>query len=99
MNVKRVAQAVILGCIHNLPRIPGRNGGHKIRVHDAALHRINGGRIKIIPQAVVVKKISRPIQAGRAEDMFAGDALVLEIVQSVTNPRMSHAQVLINLIE
>ncbi len=39
------------------------------------------------------------IQAGGAEDVFPRHALMLQVVQRVTDPRMPHPKLLINLVE
>src|SRR5437773_6855338 len=99
VNIKRVAQAIVLGRIHDLPGITRRNGAHEIGIDDAALHHVNRGVIEIVPQPIRVEKIAVPIEACRAQDMLSGDSLVLQIVQGVTDAGLGHPDVLIDFIE
>ncbi len=85
MNIKCVAQAIVLRRIHDLPGITRRNGAHEIGIHDAAFHHVNGRVIEIVPKPVRVEKIAVPVEPRRAQDMLSGDSLVLQIVQGVTD--------------
>ncbi len=64
-----------------------------------AFHQVDGGVVEIVLEAVLVKEVAVPVEAGRAQDVLPGDALMLEVVQRVTDPRMGHAQVLVHLVE
>ena len=65
----------------------------------AGFHQVDGGMVEIVLEPVLVKEVTGPVETGRAQDMLPGDALVLEVMQSVTHPGMGHPHVLVHLVE
>ena len=97
--MQRVAQAIVLRAVHDFPRIAWRNRRQEIGINDAPLHHIDGGWVEVVLQPVLMKEMAVPVQAGGAQDMLSGNTLMLQVVQRITYPRVSQANVLINLIE
>ena len=99
MNVQGMAQPEVLGGVQDLPRVMGRDGGDEVGIDDAALHQVDGGVVEVVLQPVLVKEVAVAVETGGAQDMLTGDALVLEVMQRVANPRVSHAHPLVHLVE
>src|ERR1035441_7020543 len=99
MDLESVAQSEILGRVHGLPGVMGRDRGDEIGIDYAGLHQVKGGMVEIVLEPFLMKEVTRPVETGRAQNMLPGDALVLEVMQRVTHPRMSHPRVLIHLKE
>src|SRR5438477_11471840 len=53
----------------------------------------------VVAQAVVMEEMLGPVQPGRSKKIIPGRALMPKIVDRETNPRMSHAQMLINFVK
>src|SRR5262249_22295600 len=99
VHLQPVGQAVVVSLVHYFPGVMRRNRRDEVRIYDAPFHHVNARMVEIILEAIVMKKVRVPIESGPAEDMLASHSLMLKIVQRVTNPRMPHSQVLINLVE
>src|ERR1039457_964890 len=99
MDLESVAQPEILGRVHDLPGVMGRDRGDEVGIDDAGFHQVNGRMVEIVLKPILVKEVGGPVETGRAQDMLTGDALMLEVMQRVAHPRMSHPRVLIHLIE
>ena len=99
MHVQRVAQAVALRRMQDLPAILRRNRRDEIGIDDAALHQIDRAVIEIVLQAILMEEVGVAVQAGGAEDVFPRHALMLQVVQREADARMRHAEVLVNLVE
>ena len=99
MDLESVAQPEILGRVHDLPRVMGRDGGDEVGIDNAGFHQVDGRMVEIVLEPVLVKEVTGPIETGRAQDVLPGDALMLEVMQRVAHPRMSHSQMLVHLIQ
>src|ERR1019366_9020227 len=99
MDLESVAQSEILGRVHDLPGVMGRDRGAEVGIDNAGFHEVDGRMVEIVLEPVLVKEVTGPVETGRAQYVLPGDALMLEVVQRVAYPRMSHPRVLIHLIE
>ena len=75
-----------------------RNRGDEIGIDDAAFHEINRAMAMIVGKAIVGHDASRT-QADLAKDLFAVNPLMAEVVKCETDPRVAHAEVLIDLVK
>src|ERR1039458_3903321 len=98
MDLESVAQPEILGRVHDLPRVMGRDGGDEVGIDNAGFHQVKGGMVEIVLEPVLVKEVTGPIETDRAQDVLPGDALMLEVMQRVAHPRMSQYQMLVHLV-
>src|SRR2546422_8346118 len=55
--------------------------------------------IETVLEAILMKEMRRAIEASGAEHVLPGDALMLPIVQRVTDTRMGHPNVLVDFVE
>src|SRR5215467_16036609 len=94
-----MAEAKVLRCIHDFPRVSRGNGRDEIRIDNAALHHVDGGMVKVILKTLLAEKVAVAVETRRAEDMLPGNSLVLQVVQRVTDARMGHSEGLIYLVE
>src|SRR6266404_6571551 len=99
MHVQGVAQAIILRGIHDLPRVTRGDRRYKIGIHHTAFHHVDSGTVEIVLEPIRMKDMPVRVEAGSAQDALAANALVLEIMESVTDPRMGHAKPLKNFIK
>src|SRR5260370_36347587 len=80
--------------VTNFVGVLGRDGGDEIGIDDSALHQVDRAVAVVVSEAIVGNNVGRA-QTDLAQDMFAVNALVAEVVQSETNSRMPHPKVLI----
>src|SRR6185436_11908395 len=98
MNVQRPFQSVGLPAVFGLPGMARGNRSDEIRIDNPALHEIEGMKIIVVPQSVIVKVMLRPIETRGPENVIPASPLMPEIVHRETDPGMSHAYVLIDFV-
>src|SRR5260370_37885051 len=76
-----------------------RDGGYKVSVDNPGLHQVQRTRVEIIAHAIVVEIVLGALEAGSPQDIFAANALVLEIMNRVTEPRIPHSVKFVDLEE
>ena len=63
-----------------------RYGGDEIGIDDTALHQVDRAVIEVVPQAVEIEILRDVGQAGGPQHVFAGQPLMLEVVNGVADP-------------
>ncbi len=98
MNAEDALKAHAEVAVTNFGAISWRDGGDKIRIDDATFHQVDRAMTMIIGQSIVCHHVGR-IQSNLSQNVFSVNALVADIVQCKANTRVTHAEVLINLVE
>src|SRR4028119_2012996 len=94
--MQSVAQTVAKLAVVSFPSVVWRNRGDKVRVHNAAFHKVEGKRVKIISQASVLKIIILSIQTRGSQNINSSHALMFEIVNCIADSLIFHPIVFVN---
>jgi hypothetical protein len=94
--VQSVAQTVAELADVSFPSVVRRHRGDKVRVHNAAFHKVEGKRVKIISQAIVLKIIILSIQTRCLQNINSSHALMFEIVNGIADSLIFHPIVFVN---
>ena len=78
--------------------VAGGDGGHEIGEDDAGFHEVQSGGVVVVLRAVGLHE-ERGIESDLAEDVLAGESLVTDVVDGVTDARMGHAVRFVELEE
>jgi hypothetical protein len=94
--VQSVAQTVAELADVSFPSVVRRHRGDKVRVNNAAFHKVEGKRVKIISQAIVIKIIILSIQTRCSQNINSSHALMFEIVNGIADSLIFHPIVFVN---
>jgi hypothetical protein len=97
--LQSMAEPRALGGVQYFLSVTRRHGGDEIGIDYTAFHHVDRRIVEIIPEAILMIEVAVPIQSGGAQNVFSRHTLVLQIVEGVTDPRMRHPKMLINLVK